>query len=709
MARERAQKENGKRKVIEEEEEVEEETPKITKKSKSNSGEAVIQKTSKSEKKTNDNSESNKNYPEEEYYEDGGEDAEEELPEGWEEGGYEEEEEADKSGEVKPEEELSSYRISPGVVTALNKAGVTKLFPIQYKTFNPIYDGKDIIARARTGTGKTFAFAIPLVEKLRAKKHSPLPGRKPQVIVLSPTRELAQQIAQTFVSIVPHGMKISCVYGGMGYGPQIGELQRGVDILVGTPGRVQDHLQSGNLNLSNIDFIVLDEADEMLNVGFADAIENILSHIPQERDRQTLLFSATIPDWVGQIAKRYLKADKLTVDLVGDQKVKVNENITNMAMYSDKDSLQREPVIPQLVKAYAPGGRTIVFVQTKAEAQDLATSPHLRDMAKPLHGDMEQRARNFTMTGFTKGEFTVLVATDVAARGLDISNVDLVIQTSPPKHIETFTHRVGRTARAGKKGSSIMFFQKLYEVKKIERVVGIKFKLINGPSVDDVIDTSVEQVIEQIKYAKKNLLAKVKVQAEKLIAEKGAEQAVAAALLVAAGVANIGNNRSLVTGRPGFTSLKAKKPCDPTEIQFRLAAHTRGREFVIKTRDRCHVIEVPTEAVEKILEKLPQMFELAPPEVPDTADFGDRDRGSGDRRGGGRGGYGGRFAGGKGKNFGGGWAERGYGGGNKSFGGGNKSYGNGGSYGGGNKSFGGNGGGRGGASRGGFAGKKVTF
>lgn len=376
--------------------------------------------------------------------------------------------------------EISKLGISQGIVEALAKKGITKLFPIQRAVLEPAMQGRDMIGRARTGTGKTLAFGIPILDKIIQfnKKHGR--GRNPLAIVMAPTRELARQVEKEFYESAPE-LDTLCVYGGSPIQRQMSTLDRGVDVIVGTPGRVIDLLKRGALNLSEVKFAILDEADQMLNVGFAEDVETILEYLPKQR--QTMMFSATMPSWIVKLTHKYLNTP-LTIDLVGDSDQKLADGIT---LYSISSEMRERPsIIGPLITEHANGGKCIVFTQTKRDADRLAYALQKSFRCEALHGDISQNQRERTLSGFRDGRFSVLVATDVAARGLDVPNVDLVIHYELPNSSEIFVHRSGRTGRAGKKGSAILMYssQQWRDVKGYEREVGCKFSELPPIAVD---------------------------------------------------------------------------------------------------------------------------------------------------------------------------------------------------------------------------------
>ncbi|GKC40992.1 DEAD-box ATP-dependent RNA helicase 53, mitochondrial-like protein, partial [Tanacetum coccineum] len=350
----------------------------------------------------------------------------------------------------------------------------------------PAMQGRDMIGRARTGTGKTLAFGIPILDKIIQynKKHGcgtlRLRGRNPLAIVMAPTRELARQVEKEFYESAPE-LDTLCVYGGSPIQRQMSTLDRGVDVIVGTPGRVIDLLKRGALNLSEVKFAILDEADQMLNVGFAEDVETILEYLPKQR--QTMMFSATMPSWIVKLTHKYLKTP-LTIDLVGDSDQKLADGIT---LYSISSEMRERPsLIGPLITEHANGGKCIVFTQTKRDADRLAYALQKSFRCEALHGDISQNQRERTLSGFRDGRFNVLVATDVAARGLDVPNVDLIIHYELPNSSEIFVHRSGRTGRAGKKGSAILMYssQQWRDVKGYEREVGCKFSELPPIAVD---------------------------------------------------------------------------------------------------------------------------------------------------------------------------------------------------------------------------------
>ncbi|KAA0063349.1 hypothetical protein IC582_015805 [Cucumis melo] len=367
--------------------------------------------------------------------------------------------------------EIGKLGIAPEIVSALAKKGITKLFPIQRAVLEPAIQGRDMIGRARTGTGKTLAFGIPILDKIIQFNAKNGRGRNPLALVLAPTRELARQVEKEFQEAAP-SLDTICVYGGAPISQQMRQLDYGVDIAVGTPGRLIDLLNRGSLNLSEVQFIVLDEADQMLQVGFQEDVEKILERLPQKR--QSMMFSATMPSWILKLSRNYL-TNPLTIDLVGDSDQKLADGISLFSIVSE--TYGKASIIGPLITEHGKGGKCIVFTQTKRDADRLAYAMGRNLRCEALHGDISQSQRERTLSGFRDGRFNVLVATDVAARGLDIPNVDLVIHFELPNNTEIFVHRSGRTGRAGKKGSVILIYSQdqTRAIRMIEREVGCRF------------------------------------------------------------------------------------------------------------------------------------------------------------------------------------------------------------------------------------------
>lgn len=456
---------------------------------------------------------------------------------------------------------LDNFDLSAPVKSLLRARGIEALFPIQADCLTPLIEGKDLVGRARTGCGKTLAFVLPIIERL-ARDTPAVNGRRPHgrcpsVVVLAPTRELAKQVAVDFEQFAPAAsLATVCLYGGTAYAPQEGMLRRGVDVVIGTPGRVKDHLERGTLKLKDLKFRVLDECDEMLNMGFVDDVEKILNAGVDCASVQTLLFSATLPRWVQDITKRFLKPGFKTVDLVGDQKMKASTSVRHLLLPAHWS--QRASLVTELVKCYGVCGRTIVFTDTKNDANELASALAEIVGARPLHGDIAQGQREATLAGFRSGKFSVLVATDVAARGLDIKEVELVIQTEPPKDPETYIHRSGRTGRAGGSGISITLVDRKKEglIPYIQNKAGVTFERIGAPQPADMAAMAAERAVDAVRAVDISAVEFFRDAAKSLLTgDTPVEDVLAAALAKITGHTEI-KPRSLLTAHEDFVTLQ---------------------------------------------------------------------------------------------------------------------------------------------------------
>ncbi|RDX71750.1 DEAD-box ATP-dependent RNA helicase 3, chloroplastic, partial [Mucuna pruriens] len=456
--------------------------------------------------------------------------------------------------------DVSKLNLPPRLVESLQGRGITHLFPIQRAVLVPALEGRDIIARAKTGTGKTLAFGIPIIKGLTEDENAPShrrSGRLPRVLVLAPTRELAKQVEKEIKESAPY-LSTVCVYGGVSYVTQQSALTRGVDVVVGTPGRIIDLINGNSLKLSEVQYLVLDEADQMLAVGFEEDVEVILEKLPSQR--QSMLFSATMPGWVKKLARKYLD-NPLTIDLVGDEEEKLAEGIKLYAIAATATS--KRTILSDLITVYAKGGKTIVFTQTKRDADEVSLALTNSIMSEALHGDISQHQRERTLNGFRQGKFTVLVATDVAARGLDIPNVDLIIHYELPNDPETFVHRSGRTGRAGKQGTAILLYTSSQRrtVRSLERDVGCHFEFVSPPAMEEVLGSSAEQVVATLNGVHPESVEFFTPTAQKLIEEQGTS-ALAAALAQLSGFSRPPSSRSLITHEQGWITLQLTRDSD---------------------------------------------------------------------------------------------------------------------------------------------------
>ncbi|KAL3694990.1 hypothetical protein R1sor_008641 [Riccia sorocarpa] len=450
---------------------------------------------------------------------------------------------------------IANLGLAQDIVDALAKRGISQLFPIQRAVLDPAMEGKDLIGRAKTGTGKTLAFGIPIMDRIirenQENRTARRAGRAPRALVLAPTRELAKQVEREFMESAP-SLSTICVYGGVSITGQQRQLQKGVDVAVGTPGRIIDLIDRGSLKLHDVKFLVLDEADQMLAVGFEEDVEKILEGLPSER--QSMLFSATMPAWVKNLSRKYLKKP-LTIDLVGESDEKLAEGIKLYCVNCIASA--KRSILNDLITVYAKGGKTIVFTQTKRDADDVSLSMSRLVGCEALHGDITQAQREKTLNAFREGKFSVLVATDVASRGLDIPNVDLIVHFEIPNDPETFVHRSGRTGRAGKAGTAILLYtpSQTRTMKQIERDVGCKFDKIVPPSVDEVLNASSHQATEVIKKVHPQLVDVFMPTAEKLLQDEG-PRALAAAIAHLSGFSQPPASRSLITFEEGIMTLR---------------------------------------------------------------------------------------------------------------------------------------------------------
>jgi len=366
--------------------------------------------------------------------------------------------------------------VLPEICDALERAGITTPFAIQEMTLSVALMGTDLIGQARTGTGKTLAFGIPVLQRSVAPKdpdYAELPQGKPQALIVAPTRELALQVSGDLaLAGADRGMRVLTVYGGVGYEPQLDALAAGVDVVVGTPGRLIDLANRRALDLSHVHALVLDEADEMLDLGFLPDVETLISKTPETR--QTMLFSATMPSQIVALARRHMRHP------MNIRAVSSYENATVPAtaqfIYQAHD-LDKSEIIGKVLQA-DDAEKMIVFTRTKRQAQRVADDLAERGFqAAPLHGDMAQIAREKAMTKFRDDKVKVLVCTDVAARGIDVRGVSHVVNYTCPEDDKTYVHRIGRTGRAGASGTAITFvdWADVHRWKMINKALDLPF------------------------------------------------------------------------------------------------------------------------------------------------------------------------------------------------------------------------------------------
>jgi ATP-independent RNA helicase DbpA len=367
---------------------------------------------------------------------------------------------------------FSSLDLNAALVDNLASLGYREMTPIQAQALPPILANKDVIARAKTGSGKTATFALGLLNKLDVKRF------RVQTLVLCPTRELADQVAVEIRKLARgiHNIKVLTLCGGMAFGPQVGSLEHGAHIIVGTPGRIEEHLRKANLNLDNLTTLVLDEADRMLDMGFQQALDDIVSYMPEQR--QTMLFSATYPAKIEKTAQRIMQSP-VTIEVQDSH----NKESILQTLYQVENNQSRVEAIRLLLQAHQPE-TTLIFCNTKIDTDRVANE--LRAVgyaALALHGDLEQKQRDQTLVCFANRSASVLVATDVAARGLDIESLDLVINYQIASELEVHTHRIGRTGRAGAQGiaCSLYTHRENHKIGLLEDYLDEKFERNNLP------------------------------------------------------------------------------------------------------------------------------------------------------------------------------------------------------------------------------------
>ncbi|MFT4235870.1 MAG: DEAD/DEAH box helicase [Microbacterium sp.] len=406
--------------------------------------------------------------------------------------GWEVTDDTDNTPETDEVPSFEQLGITGPVLAAIKGLGYETPSPIQAATIPALLRGRDVVGMAQTGTGKTAAFALPVLEHLDVSE------KKPQALVLAPTRELALQVSEAFESYATKmkGVHLLPVYGGQGYGVQLSALRRGVHVVVGTPGRVMDHLEKGTLDLSELKHLVLDEADEMLKMGFVADVEHILSHTPE--GKQTALFSATMPAAIRRLAQKYLHdPEEITIA----SKTTTNTNIRQrylIVSFSQKvDALTRILEVENFEAM-------IVFVRTKNDTETLAEKLRARGYsAAAINGDVPQVQRERAVGQLKDGKLDILVATDVAARGLDVERISHVVNFDIPTDTESYVHRIGRTGRAGRSGDAISFItpRERYLLGHIERATRQSPEQMQLPSAEDVNTTRLERFDDAITAA----------------------------------------------------------------------------------------------------------------------------------------------------------------------------------------------------------------
>ena len=507
---------------------------------------------------------------------------------------------------------FSELNLSFELNRAIEELGYTEATPVQAQCIPPVLEGRDVIGQSQTGTGKTAAFGLPLLEKLVV-----LDKRTPQILIMTPTRELALQVSQELRKFAKYkeGVKIVTVYGGDPITGQIRDLKGGADIIVGTPGRIQDHIDRRTLKFHQLKALVLDEADEMLKMGFKEAIEQILQDLPEER--QTLLFSATMPKAILDITNNYqnnpvhikTKQKEMTVNSVEQVVYEVNQG-------------EKVKVLVQLMEFYRPES-SMIFCNTKKMVDDLSGLIASKGYSTAsIHGDMKQEMRSLVMAKFKDKKVQHLICTDVAARGIDIDGLDMVFNFDVPQETEYYVHRIGRTGRAGKSGISVTLVtpRQRYVISELERLTKAPIERKEMPSLNDIQAVRFDHMTTDIiKTLKADIPVEIKTLVEKLVDQGLNPIQLSEALLYKV----IGADIFVEAQKPIEKQRRAQRINSSTiELDVGLkhgiaAAHLvsaiaeasgiSGKDIgKIRIQDRYSHVEVPQEFVKEILEALNQ-------------------------------------------------------------------------------------------------------
>ncbi len=499
--------------------------------------------------------------------------------------------------------------LSDRVLKALDDMGFEEPSPIQEKTIPVLLSGRDVIGQAQTGTGKTAAFGAPIVERWDPKL------RGVQALVLTPTRELAIQVAEEITKIGKYArIKTIAIYGGQSIDRQIRSLRFGVDVVVGTPGRIMDHMRRGTVSFANVRMVVLDEADEMLDMGFVEDIEFILKETPQER--QTLLFSATMPEEIRRLANRYMQ----TPEHISVSPAQLTVPQIEQFFYEVRPSFKTEALCRVLDIEDVERG--ICFCRTKKGVDELVEGLQARGyLAEGIHGDMNQAQRSRVMTKFKEGNVELLVATDVAARGLDIQDVTHVFNYDIPQDPESYVHRIGRTGRAGRTGTAVTLVsaREFPQLRLIERITRSRIQRKPLPSLMDVAEKQREQLKERlIKVMDDGQLAFYKELAEDLLNEYDPDVLLAAALKMVAGedkASNASQAPAMDFGDTGaeagmvrlFLNIGRQQLIQPADIVRSIASQAGipGNLIgLINIYDRFTFVEVPKDVAAQVMQAM---------------------------------------------------------------------------------------------------------
>ncbi|MDT8375248.1 MAG: DEAD/DEAH box helicase [Mariprofundaceae bacterium] len=446
---------------------------------------------------------------------------------------------------------FSELNLIPEVLRVLNEVGYETPTPIQARIIPFMMDGRDVLGQAQTGTGKTAAFALPILSRIDLSQH------EPQVLVLAPTRELAIQVAEAFQKYAHHlkGFHVLPIYGGQDYGIQLRQLTRGTHVVVGTPGRVMDHMRRGTLKLDGLKTLVLDEADEMLRMGFIDDVKWVLEQTPPTR--QIALFSATMPSVIRKIAEKHLNSPE-QIAIEG----KTTTALTIRQRYWTVSGRNKMDVLTRILEA-EPFDGMIIFVRTKTATVEVAEKLEARGYAAAaLNGDIAQKQREQVINRLKKGHLDIVVATDVAARGLDVERISHVINYDVPHDTESYVHRIGRTGRAGRSGEAILFVAPREQrmLSAIERATRQKIEKLEMPTTEDINDKRIADFKQRIT----DTLAEENMEMFSQIVEQYTQEHDVPAIEVAAALAHMvqGDRPLLVKHAPQIVSQREERASD---------------------------------------------------------------------------------------------------------------------------------------------------
>ncbi|WP_124727508.1 DEAD/DEAH box helicase [Staphylospora marina] len=503
---------------------------------------------------------------------------------------------------------FEQFGLSPEILRGIHEMGFEEPSPIQDACIPAVLRGEDVIGQAQTGTGKTAAFGIPVLERVDP--------RQPvvQSIILAPTRELAIQVSDELRKIGrPKRVKTLPIYGGQSIGTQIKALKQGVHVVIGTPGRLLDHLRRGTLSTDHVEMVVLDEADEMLDMGFIDDIEAVFRHLPAQR--QLLLFSATMPSPIRHLAQKYMRKPRYITVSRGEVTVPLIRQVYYRVLESTKvDALSRILDSEEVELG-------IIFCRTKKGVDELAEALQVRGyLAGGLHGDLAQPQRDRVMNAFRSGEIELLVATDVAARGIDVGSVSHVINYDIPQDVESYVHRIGRTGRAGKEGTAITLVtpREMKQLRTIEQETGVRLNPRELPSLEEVAarqqGTWMTQIEEVIREGSHSLFEEM---AARLLEKFSPEKVVSAALSVAFSDRfakfDSGYNFGETGAAPGmvrfFLNVGRNANLNPQELSKAISEHagiSPRQVGKINIYDRFSFVEVPEDVAPFVYEALRQ-------------------------------------------------------------------------------------------------------